>query len=112
MFWPHRLQTLTSRIETISDLSSLRFLDSLSFFNNHDTTPNIQPTSTPLTPLNTPTNQHTSSIYTTFKMPARWDDAAEKQLLLCVCSVQNVTSTDWNRVAAMMGSDYTASAVS
>lgn len=44
-------------------------------------------------------------------MPARWDDAAEKQLLLCVCYVQNITSPDWNKVAAMMGSDYTASAV-
>lgn len=113
MFWPHRSSTLTSRIETISDLSSFRNLDFL--FLSSTTTTQHQATnhsSTPLSSINTlPNTQHTSSINKTLKMPARWDDAAEKQLLLCVCYVQNITSPDWNKVAAMMGSDYTASAV-
>ncbi|CAK3834153.1 Hypothetical predicted protein [Lecanosticta acicola] len=44
-------------------------------------------------------------------MGKSWDDASEKQLLLSVIHVLNVTAPDWNRVAAMMGEGYTASAV-
>lgn len=45
-------------------------------------------------------------------MKDRWTDADEKSLLLAVIHVLSPnTGPDWNRVAALMGSRYTASAI-
>lgn len=41
----------------------------------------------------------------------KWTPEARFRLLLAVITVNNVTATDWDKVAVMMGEDYTVEAV-
>lgn len=41
----------------------------------------------------------------------KWTPEARFRLLLAIITVNNVTTPDWNKVAVMMGDDYTVEAV-